>query len=138
MTDRFWPKVRKTDTCWLWTAAKTNHGYGNFWTSAAYVGAHRVAYELEVGPIPAGLDLDHLCRNRACVNPAHLEPVTRQENLLRGATLPASEVLRTHCPHGHPYSETNTLRRRGSRECRTCIRGRNRRAYVARVARAAA
>lgn len=89
---RFWPKVDKTSTCWLWTGALTlasnKHvgGYGRFRVGAQMRRAHRYAYELLVGPIPAGLDLDHLCNNRRCVNPAHLEPVTRAVNISRRDT----------------------------------------------------
>ena len=80
--ERFWSKVNKTDTCWIWTAAKNQDGHGRF-RHGRLVLAHRFAYELLVGPIPKGLDLDHLCQNPACVNPAHLEPVTRKENTRR-------------------------------------------------------
>lgn len=82
--DRLWSKVNKTDTCWLWTAA-TEKGYGLYRHDGRLSKAHRVVYELLVGPVPTGLDLDHLCRVRNCVNPAHLEPVTRAVNLRRGA-----------------------------------------------------
>ena len=79
---RFWAKVDKTETCWLWTGGQSA-GYGRFgFKGRPNLGAHRFAYELLVGPIPPGLDLDHLCRVRNCVNPDHLEPVTRRENLL--------------------------------------------------------
>ncbi len=82
---RFWAKVSKTDECWLWTGSK-NDGYGKFRPVANQrpVLAHRYAYELLVGPIPRDLTLDHLCRVHSCVNPEHLEPVTRRENILRG------------------------------------------------------
>lgn len=84
---RFWEKVDKTRTCWIWTGALDQNGYGKFRymeknRSSAY--AHRVAYELVKGEIPDGLHLDHLCRTRSCVNPDHLEPVTQRENNLRG------------------------------------------------------
>jgi hypothetical protein len=78
---RFWSKVDKTPTCWLWTAGKFTQGYGNFTVSGKSVKAHRFAYELLRGAIPDGLDLDHKCRNRACVNPAHLRPATRKQNM---------------------------------------------------------
>lgn len=85
LEDRFWSKVNKTDTCWLWTRCRDGHGYGQFvLRDQKKVLAHRFAYELVVGPIPEGLDIDHLCRVRLCCNPAHLEPVTRSENLYRG------------------------------------------------------
>jgi hypothetical protein len=89
LADRFWAKVdrRGPDDCWIWLGAKISSGYGTiyFGGKVRIVLAHRVAFELEVGPIPDGLELDHLCFERACVNPAHLEPVTKQENLRREA-----------------------------------------------------
>lgn len=85
---RFWMKVDRTDTCWLWTASKTRNGYGMFGVSidgkVTTSPAHRWAYEMLVGPIPTGLQIDHLCRVRHCVNPAHLEPVTGTQNIRRG------------------------------------------------------
>lgn len=102
--ERFWTKVNKTDTCWLWTAAVNAYGYGYVRTTTGVRVAHRVAYELLVGQIPDGLQLDHLCRNRACVNPAHLEPVTQAENLRRGAG--SNGALRPRpakCQRGHDY-----------------------------------
>lgn len=87
LPDRLWAFVEKTDSCWLWTGSKTRVGYGQMRVGGAgsrKTGVHRVAYELLVGRIPKGLDLDHLCRNTLCVNPDHLEPVTRKENLARG------------------------------------------------------
>lgn len=78
--ERFWPKVDKTDGCWLWTAARNRDGYGMFKVDAMRL-AHRVAYELLVGPIPAGMDLDHTCHAPACVNPDHLRSTTHRQNL---------------------------------------------------------
>ena len=128
--DRFMTHVDKrgpTD-CWLWTGHLNHGGYGQFSTGKArYFGAHRWSYEHFVGPVPAGLDLDHLCRVRHCVNPDHLEPVTRRENLLRG-TRNNYMASKTHCPQGHPYDEANTYRHRLAvgRSCRACSRLRTR------------
>ncbi|MFJ2662519.1 HNH endonuclease signature motif containing protein [Arthrobacter koreensis] len=88
---------------------------------------HRVAYELFSGPIPNGLVLDHLCRNRGCFNPNHLEPVTRAVNNLRGVGFMAAHARKTHCPKGHPYDEKNTQIKNGARRCRACISIENRR-----------
>jgi hypothetical protein len=88
---------------------------------------HRWVYEQLVGPIPAGLVLDHLCRNPACVRPMHLEPVTQQENILRGQGLAAANAVKTECSRGHPYTEANTYRRPdGYRDCRECVNLRSR------------
>jgi hypothetical protein len=84
--------------------------------------AHRLVYERLVGPIPDGLELDHLCRNPTCCNPAHLEPVTHRENMLRGETIGARASAVTHCPAGHEYTEMNTRVYKGYRKCRTCHR----------------
>lgn len=130
VAERFWAKVDKSDVdgCWLWTGARDKLGYGRFSPQAgAHRSAYAVAYRLVVGPVPDGLELDHLCRNHGCVNPAHLEPVTHKENMLRGETFAASQASRTHCPQGHPYDEINTRRKKGKRECRRCDRERARR-----------
>lgn len=125
--DRFWLKVNKdAGDCWLWTALKNGSGYGIITINKKVRLAHRFAYELLVGPIPDGLQLDHLCRVRHCVNPAHLEPVTCRENLHRGDTWAARNAAKTHCPQGHPYDEKNTLVSGGLRSCRTCARDRAR------------
>lgn len=132
--ERFRAKfVLSEDGCWLWTAGKTASGYGMFSFSGSSVRAHRWAYEFFVGPIPEGLELDHLCRNRACVNPAHLEPVSRRENQLRGDTFSARQAAQTHCKRGHEFSEANTRVYRGRRYCRCCITARMRRVRAARA-----
>lgn len=113
--DRFWSKVEKTETCWLWTGGTARNGYGSFWDGNRIGRAHRYAYELLVGPIPEGLQLDHLCRVRLCVNPAHLEPVTQQENIRRAM------VSRTHCKRGHEFTPENTVWLNAKhRRCRKC------------------
>ena len=124
LAERFWEKVDKTDTCWLWTAYRCPLGYGriNVTSGAAPQLAHRIAYELCVGPIPDGLELDHLCRVPSCVNPAHLEPVTRRENVLRGIAPAAQYARRTHCAKGHPFDDENTGWHGGGRRCKTCHR----------------
>lgn len=122
LPDRFHEKyeVDATSGCWQWTAATTN-GYGRVkWNGVLHL-AHRLSYEHYVGDIPDGLELDHLCRNRGCINPAHLEPVTRRENILRGVSPPALGARVTYCPNGHPYDEANTYTRPGGgRTCRKC------------------
>ena len=118
MADRFFSKVDIAD-CWTWTAARTPAGYGSFWVGPGNtkVMAHRWAWEHLRGPIPEGQVIDHLCRNKACVNPDHLDPVPQQVNLARGV----GNGSQTHCPQGHPYDEVNTYRRaNGIRQCRAC------------------
>lgn len=133
--DRFWSKVDKNGPvpahrpelgrCWLWIAGTTK-GYGRFWLNGRPRGAHQVAWEMKHGPIPDGLEPDHLCRVRHCVNDAHLEPVTRAENTRRGgsgAVAAARQLAKTHCPQGHPYSGDNLyVTTSGYRKCRTCGR----------------
>ena len=118
---RFWSRVRKTDLCWLWLGTKTQKGYGRLIVGYRVWPAHRYAYELLVGTVPAGLQLDHLCRNRACVNPQHLEPVTGKENTLRGFSPAAQNARKLRCKNGHPFDIVTKNR---TRQCSTCIRRR--------------
>lgn len=133
LADRIWKYVQKGPGCWIWTGSMQANGYGNialslredFKGGSGRLLAHRAMYELLKGPIPAGLDLDHICRVRKCVNPEHLEPVTRQVNVLRGQTVTAANAIKTHCIHGHPFDESNTrIKKRPngkqSRNCKAC------------------
>lgn len=127
LEQRFWMKVDQgtEEECWEWNASLTPAGYGKIGLNNKLLLAHRVSYEINVGPIPDGLTIDHLCRNRKCVNPSHLEPVSMEENLLRGESPPAKNALKTHCPQGHAYEGDNIIWDKGrngkiGRKCRTC------------------
>jgi hypothetical protein len=113
--DRILDKVDMSGDCWVWTGCRGGRGYGMIRINYRNIQAHRVVYEELVEPIPEGLQLDHLCRNKACVNPDHLEPVTNEENMRRyRATL-------THCPNGHEYMAENiAVQSNGTKRCRTC------------------
>lgn len=113
------------DGCWRWKGSTAINGYGQFCFNGKQVVAHRASYELFVGEIPHGLVLDHLCRNRACVNPAHLEPVTLVENSRR-ASLGKSRPKKTHCNKGHEFTPENTGLAGGRRYCRECSRATSR------------
>lgn len=122
MNDRFWAKVRKDENgCWNWTGARNSTGYGCVGVNGRRYLTHRFAYEHLVGPIPDGLTIDHLCRNKVCCNPEHLEPVTAAQNNRRAA------ALITHCRHGHPLAGDNLLiTSAGRRNCRECTNARRR------------
>lgn len=118
--DPFWSRVAKTDACWEWTGSRTAGGYGNLRAGGGNDYAHRVAYRLAKGPIPQGLVIDHLCRNRACCNPAHLEAVEQRENVLRGAS--PYGAVRTTCKHGHDITDPANVYTEpgGNHRCRAC------------------
>lgn len=119
---RFWSKVSKTPSCWLWTSPLTKKGYGQFTVGSKNFSAHKWSYETFIGPVPGDLTLDHLCRVKHCVNPAHMEPVTREENSRRGHLFREWPVL-IACPKGHPYDEVNLyIDPKGYPKCRTCRR----------------
>lgn len=130
--ERFWEKVDRSggpDACWLWTASQQGGGYGQFWTGSQLQVAHKYSYELVHGPVPDGMEVDHVwargCTNRHCVNPAHLEAVPQQINNLRSNSLSAQNARKTHCKHGHEFTPENTYVRpgvRGGRDCMTCRR----------------
>lgn len=121
--------------CWLWTGTTLKTGYSYFYMHGRARFGHRVSYVHHVGPVPDGLDLDHLCRVRRCVNPAHLEPVTRSVNILRGlipGIVRARSAAVTHCPKGHEYTPENVyVDRNGCRMCRECMRQNCRRKRLA-------
>lgn len=136
---RFWAKVDKSGPtgihsqtgidlgpCWLWTGALNSHGYGKCRSAKRYVSSHVLAYEMVRGEIPDGMDIDHLCRVRACCNPVHLEPVSRRVNLHRGVGAIAINARKTVCINGHPLDGDNVRRsvsKHGpKRFCRTCHR----------------
>ncbi|MDE2103592.1 MAG: HNH endonuclease [Patescibacteria group bacterium] len=124
MLDRFWSKISvdaKTG-CWLWTGhVNKRWGYGQFWDGRRVVGAHSFSFAAFKGKPAAGIEPDHLCRIRRCVNPAHLEGVTRRVNLLRGDTIPARKAAQTMCGRGHPLAGANLIiAKNGTRQCRAC------------------
>jgi hypothetical protein len=126
ISGRFWERVspEPNSGCWIWTGAATAAGYGQMVANRKHRYAHRISYEMHVGAIPNGLELDHRCRNTFCVNPDHLEPVTHAENVRRGLGPERAgkrQRDKTRCPNGHPYTEGNIYyRANGNRDCRIC------------------
>lgn len=144
--ERFNAKIRRTaNGCHEWMAYRGENGYGRFYVDGRGALAHRWAYEYFIGPIPPGLQIDHLCKNRSCVNPEHLEAVTGSVNVRRSSNAEAARrraKATTHCPRGHEYTPENTYQTSGGRACRICKRelGRahylaNKEEYIARAAR---
>lgn len=135
LDDRFWTKVVDTGYCWVWTHA-LHDGYGRFHvTSRQEVPAHVWAYEQLRAEVPPELELDHECRNRACVNPWHLDPVTTRVNTVRGESAPGQNARKTHCVAGHEFTPENTFVRRSpgrldARGCRACRAARDRRRHA--------
>lgn len=127
--------VSKPDACWLWPGS-LSLGYGQAgWMDNGvkrHGHVHRIAYERWVGNVPDGLHLDHLCRERRCFNPKHLEPVTPRINYLRGTGMSARHARKTHCPAGHPFTDENLTSEENCRRCRICLNDKRRRKYHAR------
>ena len=125
--DYFWAKVEKTEGCWIWRSYVRRDGYGNFNGDRAYSRlAHRVALRLSGADVPRDRQVDHLCRNRLCVRPDHLEVVDRRTNILRGNSPAARAALKVKCVRGHPFNESNTMRVAKGRRCRICDNERQR------------
>lgn len=123
--DAFWSRVVPTGFCWEWTGYRLDSGYGRMSFAGRMQVAHRIAYQILVGEIPNGLQLDHLCRNRGCVNPDHLEPVTAQENMRRGFSPTSVTVRDGVCKRGHSMEDayiTTSAKGRPVRRCRKCTR----------------
>lgn len=123
--DKFINKIEKTESCWNWIGEIKNTGYGSFYEKGKSYAAHRLVYEALVKKIPFGKVIDHLCRNRRCVNPDHLEVVSSTENILRGNWMSGINVRKKECKHGHPFSIENTIFRKREnskywRVCREC------------------
>lgn len=131
--EAFWARVTVGGLldCWEWQGAVNENGYGVTSLDGRAVKAHRFAWMLAGRPMPDGMELDHLCRNRRCVNPAHLEPVSGRENTLRGEGITAVNAQKTHCIRGHELTGDNLATRRGWRTCRACEAARMRRTRAA-------
>lgn len=117
---RISPRVNfMAEGCFVWEGQTTNWGYGIISVSGTKQAIHRFVYEQVFGPIPEGLVIDHMCRNKLCVNPSHLQAISHEENVALGG------LRKTHCPSGHEYNEENTYMYRNSRRCRKCIKRHN-------------
>lgn len=127
--------VRHANGCWIWVGARTGSGYGQAWFGGRKMQAHRLTYEMMRGPIPDGMTLDHLCRVRLCVNPAHLEPVTRGENVLRGEGVTAKRARSVTCKYGHQLVADHRPGRAGWRWCPVCHKAVNARRPTTRAGR---
>lgn len=127
--ERFWKYVHKTQNCWIWKGGITGQGYGAFWLDGRTIPAHRFSYEYLIGPIPEKMELDHKCRNRKCINPEHLEPVTSKENKLRGTSFSAVNAKKIFCVRGHRINDDVYIASSGYRHCRKCSRIREREYY---------
>lgn len=136
IAEKFKTKVHKTASCWLWTSSKNTKGYGQLSHGGKHLMAHKVALELAGTQIPSGMVVDHVCRNRACVNPDHLRVVTPRVNALENSeSLSAKNAAKTHCLRGHPLSGANLRPRLGKkvfRECAACATEQEQRRYQAR------
>ena len=114
--------AKQEGDCIVWTRCCIPSGYGSITINYKRRSTHVVAWEIRYGPIPRGLQVDHLCRNRKCINTNHMELVTLKENVLRGVGITAVNARKTHCAHGHEFSFMNTsVDRHGYRHCRTCM-----------------
>lgn len=120
--------------CWLWLGGRSEGGYGRIWLDGRMAQAHRVLYEELRGPVPATMTIDHLCKTRACVNPAHMEIVSMKENVLRGESPQAINARKTHCPQGHALGAP---RKNGRRRCGECDRKRAIENYYRKLAQRA-
>jgi len=121
--DRFWRFVDKKDDCWIWNGSNNGTEYGKFWLKGKTIYAHRISYFLSYGNIEEGYEIDHLCKNRKCVNPMHLEKVTGKINRNRGNSFSGKNIKRTHCSNGHELTDNNLCEdylSRGQRVCKIC------------------
>lgn len=130
LAERLWSNIKTDGECWVWKRGKTRAGYGTIGYFGKTYYTHRLSYELMVGPIPDGLELDHLCFNRLCCNPWHLEPVTSEVNKRRML----DRNTKMQCPQGHPYEGSNVIvELDGSRRCRACRKAYDRKRHSAKA-----